>query len=195
MSLPKTKTIVKHLDLSPCKMGRTVAHCWLGSTLASLPVYDHVIFNHEFISRKGSLQQKYPVPPKCYMVSVGLGMTVFSNTVLTTPPLPIPVSNDWRKKREINPKPLYGRYGYTSARKSATVSEHMLMIRKGACIWHGASGDFWRQTSPLSAPLDPFSTTFEFRTKLGLVCLLVVRQWQHSPNSKITKNLKFGSSE
>ena len=85
MSLPKTKTIVKHLDLSPCKMGRTVAHCWLGSTLASLPVYDHVIFNHEFISTKGSLQQKYPVPPKCYMVSVGLGMTVFSNTMLTTP--------------------------------------------------------------------------------------------------------------
>ena len=85
MSLPKTKTIVKYLDLSPCKMGRTVAHCWLGSALASLPVSEHSILNHELSSTKGSLQQKCPVPPKCYMVSVGLGMSVFRTTMPTTP--------------------------------------------------------------------------------------------------------------
>jgi hypothetical protein len=63
MSVPKTETIVKPLDLSPCQMGRTEAHCWLGSALACLPVSEHAIFNHEFTSAKGSLQQKYPVPP------------------------------------------------------------------------------------------------------------------------------------
>ena len=84
MSLPKTKTIVKHLDLSPCKMGRTVAHCWLGSAMACLPVSKHAIFNHEFTSTKGSLQQKYHAPPKFYIVSVGLRMSVFPNTMPTT---------------------------------------------------------------------------------------------------------------
>ena len=85
MSVPKTETIVKPLDLSPCQMGRTEAHCWLGSALACLPVSEHAIFNHEFTSAKGSLQQKYPVPPKCYIVSVGLGMSVFPTTMPTTP--------------------------------------------------------------------------------------------------------------
>ena len=99
-------------------------------------------------------------------------------------PLPVPGRNDWGKNNEINTKPLYESYEYTTARKSATVPEHMLVSRKDACIWHRASGDFWRHTSPLCAPLAPFNTTFELRTNLGLVRVLVVKQWQHPPQQQ-----------
>jgi hypothetical protein len=102
--------------------------------MACLPVSKHAIFNHEFTSTKGSLQQKYPVPAKCYMVSVGSGISVFPNTMPTTPLSQSQAVLTGKKVCEINPKRLYESYEYTTARKRPKVPEHMLVSRKRTCI-------------------------------------------------------------
>ena len=129
MSLPKTDYYEASGPI-PMPGGKNISPLSVGFCPGLLTLSEHAIFNHEFTSTKGSLQQKYHVPPKFYIVSVGLRMSVFPNTMPT-----IYLSQSQAvMTEEINPKPLYESYGYTTARKSATVPEHMLESRRGACI-------------------------------------------------------------
>jgi hypothetical protein len=129
MSLPKTDYYEASGPI-PMPGGKNISPLSVGFCPGLLTLSEHAIFNHEFTSTKGSLQQKYHAPPKFYIVSVGLRMSVFPNTMPT-----IYLSQSQAvMTEEINPKPLYESYGYTTARKSATVPEHILVSKKCACI-------------------------------------------------------------
>ena len=124
------QTIVKHLDLSPCQVGRILAHCRLGSALACLPYLSMLFLTMNLPQQKEACNRNIMPPPKFYIVSVGLRMSVFPNTMPTI----YLFQSQAVMTEEINPKPLYESYGYTTARKSATVPEHILVSKKCACI-------------------------------------------------------------
>ena len=133
MSLPKTDYYEASGPI-PMPGGKNISPLSVGFCPGLLTLSEHAIFNHEFTSTKGSLQQKYPVPAKCYMVSVGSGISVFPNTMPTTPLSQSQAVLTGKKVCEINPKRLYESYEYTTARKRPKVPEHMLVSRKRTCI-------------------------------------------------------------